>query len=312
VYYPLFSFGLLKQKSASVWSPQITMSMVLSRTAARILDVIPRERITRLVGRAAERPVPSTVLNPVLGAYIRAFDVNLDEAVVPQDGFASFNDFFTRKLRDGVHAIDQNPDAIVSPSDGRLDDVGPIDGNSHFLVKGQPYTSEELLGSSEEARWFEGGKYGVVYLSPRDYHRVHSPVTGTVRRVRHLPGALYPVNSIGIRHVPRLFARNERVVVYVDTERFGTVAVVFVGAFIVGKISLYFDAPKRPPHGGSPVERTYDSSSAPRLARGDEMGAFLLGSTVVLLLPKSSWRDAPSSPIGPVRMGQPIAWRSAE
>ncbi len=291
------------------------MSLVSSRTAARILHVLPRERITRLVGRVAERPVPRAVLDPLLSAYVRAFKVDLDEAEVPARGFASFNEFFTRRLREGVHSVDPDPDAVVSPADGRLDDAGPVDASSHFVIKGRDYDAAELLGSATDAARYHGGRYAIVYLSPRDYHRVHAPVDGVVRGVRHMPGTLYPVNAIGVEHVPGLFARNERVVVHLDTERFGDVAVVFVGAFIVGRITLTFDAPARPPHGGAPAERLYDPAVAPRFARGDELGAFLLGSTVVLLFQKpreGAWRDEARTPFGPVRMGQPIAWRARE
>ncbi len=287
------------------------MRLVSNRTAARILQTLPRERITRLVGRVAERPVPSAVLDRFLSLYVRAYDVDLSEAVVPEGGFASFNDFFTRRLIDGRRPFDADPDAILSPADGRLDDEGPVDAAARFLLKGQTYDAAELLGSAAEARAFEGGRYAVVYLSPRDYHRVHSPVDGVVRAVRHLPGSLYPVNAIGVEHVPLLFARNERVVVHVDTERFGPVAVVFVGAFIVGKITLAFDGPPRPEHGAAPTERHYATGDAPHLARGDELGAFLLGSTVVLLLPPGPWRDDRRAPSGPVRVGQAIAWRGA-
>lgn len=291
------------------------MTLVSSRTAARILEVLPRERITRLVGRVAERPVPRPLLDPVLAAYVRAFRVDLDEAQVPASGFTSFNDFFTRKLRDGVHSIDRDPLALVSPADGRLDDAGAVDGESRFYIKGREYDATELLGSSEDAARYHGGRYAIVYLSPRDYHRVHSPVDGVVRGVRHMPGTLYPVNSIGVEHVPRLFARNERVVVHVETERFGDVAVVFVGAFIVGRITLTIDAPPRPPHGGAPAERRFELDAAPKLSRGDELGAFLLGSTVVLMLQKPAkgrWSDDRATPFGPVRMGQSIAWLSGE
>ena len=182
-------------------------------------------------------------------------------------------------------------------------------------MKNQRYDAETLLGSREEAGWYEGGRYAVVYLSPRDYHRVHSPVEGRVRRVRHIPGTLYPVNALGVAHVPQLFARNERIVVYIDTEPFGTVAVVFVGAFVVGKITLAFDAPARPPHGGSVAERDYPPTTAPKVARGGDLGAFLLGSTVVMLLPRpktGAWSSDGFNGPSPVRVGQPIAhWSEA-
>lgn len=285
------------------------MRLVSNRTVARILHALPRERITRLVGRVAERPVPAPVLQPFLALYVRAYGVDLSEALVPPGGFTSFNDFFTRRLREGLRSFDRDPNVVLSPADGRLDDEGPISDGARFVVKGQPYDVATLLGDTDEARVFEGGRYAVVYLSPRDYHRVHSPVEGTVRRVRHLPGSLYPVNAIGVEHVPSLFARNERVVVHLDAPRFGPVAVVLVGAFIVGKIALAFEGPARPEHRGPPTERRYTDADAPRLNRGDELGAFLLGSTVVLLLPPGPWREDLRAPKGSVRVGQPIAWR---
>ena len=289
------------------------MPPVTSRTAAKILHVLPRERITRLVGRVAMAHVPKFLLDPVLGVYSRAYAVNLDEAVVPPEGFASFNEFCTRRLREGVHVIDDRPDVIVSPADGRLDDDGPIDRDARFLVKGQTYDVATLLGSAEDAKTYEGGHYAVVYLSPRDYHCVHSPVAGTVRAVRHIPGSLYPVNELGVKHVPLLFARNERVVVSIDTEDFGTVAVVFVGAFVVGQIRLAFDAPPRPPHGGEVAYRAYDPSTAPRVERGSDLGAFLLGSTVVIVLPPAArghWERAALPRPAPVRVGQAVAHRT--
>lgn len=288
------------------------MASASTRTAVQLLRVLPRERITRLVGLLTEAHVPPRLLGPVLRLYTRAYAVNMDEAVVPTQGFRSFNEFFTRKLREGVHEVDPDPHAVVSPADGRLDDAGPVDLQHEFLVKGQKYDVASLLGSEEEARTFAGGQYQVVYLSPRDYHRVHSPVAGRVALVRHIPGTLFPVNAIGVRHVPLLFARNERVVVLVDTEAFGTVAVVLVGAFVVGKISLAFEGPARPPHGGPVVTRRYDPETAPVLAAGGELGAFLLGSTVVVLLPppdartRGRWRDAGPTLPAPVRMGQAL------
>lgn len=288
------------------------MEPVSTRAAVQILRVLPRERITRLVGRFTEAHVPPKLLKPVLSVYGRAYRVAWDEAVVPEAGFTSFNDFFTRKLRDGVHRIDPDPAAVVSPADGRLEDEGPIDAGRTFTIKGQAYDAATLLGSADDAARYAGGRYFIVYLSPRDYHRVHSPVEGRVAFARHLPGTLYPVNQFGVTHVPQLFARNERVVVQVDSA-FGPVAVVLVGAFVVGKISLAFDGPPRPPHGGTPTERRYAPESAPYLARGGELGAFLLGSTVVVLLPPgapTTWQPAQASVARAVRMGEAILRQS--
>jgi phosphatidylserine decarboxylase len=289
------------------------MDSARTRTAARILRFIPRERITRALGHLTEAQLPAAILNPVLRIYTRAYRVDMGEAVTPTEGFGSFNEFFTRRLREGLRPIDADPDAIVSPADGRLDDLGAIDANRAFVVKGQEYTCAELLGSHEDAEAFADGSFAVVYLSPRDYHRVHAPVGGVVRKARHIPGTLFPVNAVGVRHVPLLFARNERVVTLVETEAFGRIAVVMVGAMIVGKISLAFEAPTRPVLGGTAIERFYDGDGVPALAKGAELGAFLLGSTVVILLqrPPRGRYEFPGDVVGTqVRVGQSIARRS--
>jgi phosphatidylserine decarboxylase len=290
------------------------MESATARTAARILRMLPRERLTRALGHLTDARVPPAILNPVLRLYTRAYNVDLSEAVLPSAGFETFNQFFTRRLRNGLRPIDADPNSVVSPADGRLDDAGEIDAEQKFVVKGQEYDAGELLGSKPDARRFAGGSYAIVYLSPRDYHRVHSPVEGSITHVRHVPGTLYPVNAFGVRHVPLLFARNERVVIAVDSVRFGHVAVVMVGAMIVGRITLTFEGPERPAFGGAMIERFYGNGSAPHLAKGDELGAFQLGSTVVLLLePGANSADRIlADVIGThVRVGQAIVQRSA-
>jgi phosphatidylserine decarboxylase len=280
-----------------------------SRAAASLLHLLPRGRITRALGHFTEARVPLPLLRPVLALYARAYDVALGEAVVPSGGFRSFNEFFTRQLRAGIHTIDPDPATVVSPADGRLDDSGPITADRRFTVKGQRYDAAALLDDADAARAYEGGHYFIVYLSPRDYHRVHSPVAGRVRAVRHVPGDLFPVNAMGVRTVPGLFARNERVVVHVDTA-LGPAAVVFVGAFIVGKITLTIDAPARPPLGGEATVRRFDEGAGPTLAKGDELGAFQLGSTVVVLLGPAAhgrWQAAGGAEPTPVRVGDAVA-----
>jgi phosphatidylserine decarboxylase len=289
------------------------MTAATTRTAAQILRVLPRERITRLLGHLGAARLPQPVLRPFLSAYQRAYRVDMHEAVVPDGGFQSFNEFFTRRVHDGVHRVDPREDVVVSPADGRLDDLGPIDDARRFVVKGNDYNAAELLGDEAEAADFAGGHFAVVYLSPRDYHRVHSPVAGRVRRVRHLPGTLYPVNDIGVRHVPRLLSRNERVVVRIESEGLGPVALVFVGAFVVGGIDLAFPGPARPAHGGATAERDY-GDDGPRLARGDEVGLFRVGSTAVVLVPPQSgavWAAADGRAAGPVRMGDAMLQRTS-
>lgn len=288
------------------------MQSPTERTAARLLHLLPRERITRAIGKLTEAHVPKPILDSVLGAYSKAYKVNMDEAVVPDGGYRSFNEFFTRRLRDGARTVDQSDGVMVSPADGRFDDAGAIDERTKFFIKGREYSAESLLASATDAQTFTGGQFAIVYLSPRDYHRVHAPESLEVELVRHIPGVLYPVNDFGVRHVPGLFARNERVVVLGRSPTFGRVAVVFVGAMIVGRINLYIPAPDRPPIGGPVAERAFETAM-PSVVRGDELGSFSLGSTVVMLVERASdsQRDEWSTErLGTaVRMGEAILRR---
>lgn len=271
------------------------MSLV-TFAAAQILRVLPKEQISHVVGRLCEQPLPSLVSSVVSRLYSRAFDVDVSEAVAPHGSYRSFDAFFTRPLRSGVRPIDDA--TITSPSDGRLSAMGPVDDASRIFVKGQPYEVAELLGSEEDAARFIGGQFAVVYLSPRDYHRVHSPVDGQVTNIRAIEGELFPVNAIGEQHIPKLFVRNRRVVINIDSEELGRVALVMVGAVIVGKISVNVLGQGDVPEGSHPV------LPAMPVRQGDELGAFHLGSTCVLLIPsKSAFRVNE----GPVRMGQALS-----
>lgn len=298
--------------SGAVFLAQNLMQSPTERTAARLLHLLPRERITRALGKLTEAHVPRPILDPVLGAYSKAYNVNLDEAVVPDGGFRSFNEFFTRRLREGARSVDAGEGVMVSPADGRLDDAGAIDDETRFFIKGREYSAESLLASATDAQAFSNGQFAIVYLSPRDYHRVHAPEALEIECVRHVPGVLYPVNDFGVRNVPGLFAKNERVVVLGRSPTFGRVAVVFVGAMIVGRINLYIPAPERPPIGGPIAEREFDGAR-PKVARGDELGSFSLGSTVVLLIeraPDGSRDDWSTERLGTaVQMGEAILRR---
>jgi phosphatidylserine decarboxylase len=209
--------------------------------------------------------------------------------------YPSFDAFFTRPLRGGARPI--SGDAVVSPADGKLSDSGVIDPRATITVKGRPYDVAELVGDPAQAAALAGGAFAVIYLSPRDYHRVHSPVDGRLGLVRGIPGDLYPVNSIGEQHVPNLFARNLRVAATIETAAFGPAVVVFVGAMIVGKITVAAIGGSDTPLGvhriAPPVE----------LRRGDELGAFHLGSTVVLLMGKqATFSRRP----GPIQYGESL------
>lgn len=271
-----------------------------SRIAAETLRLLPRKRISRALGRVAAAPAAQRVLARAIDVYVRAYRVDMDEAEVPPGGFRTFDEFFTRKLKPGSRPIEGDEETLISPADGLLEDIGPIESDSILRVKGQEYDVGELLGDPADATRFAGGTFAVVYLSPRDYHRIHAAVDGRVHSVRHIGGTLLPVNRFGVRNYPRLFARNERVAVFQDSEHHGEVATILVGAVGVGRISLAFDPTIMTNVGRGPTTQRYHTSHAPALARGDELGTFHLGSTVVLL----TGPDRPLSPL--VRAGDRV------
>jgi phosphatidylserine decarboxylase len=204
------------------------------------------------------------------------YRVNLSEAADKSQPYRSFDAFFTRELKPGTRRI--SDDVVVSPADGSIEAVGPIDKGCRIFVKGRPYDVAELISDPKDAARFSGGSFTVVYLSPRDYHRVHSPVDGRIALVRGIPGDLYPVNPIGERHFPRLLVRNHRVAVAIDTSGLGRVYVVMVGAVIVGRISVKVIPEPSVPPGDHPFDPPCP------VERGEELGVFHLGSTAVLLV----------------------------
>jgi phosphatidylserine decarboxylase len=279
---------------------------VPSIVAATSLRALPRKRLSRWLGQLSRVAAPEQVLTPLMRAYCRAYGVELEDCVVPEEGFATFDEFFTRRLKPGTRPIDPDPGVLVSPADGRLEDAGPIDRGASIAVKGKRYRISELLADDAAGRELEGGSFAVVYLSPRDYHRVHAPVSGPVTAVRHVPGTLFPVNAIGVKHVPNLLARNERVVVHQRSPEHGHVVTVLVGAVGVGRISLSFDDSVLTNDGRPGGLKVY-GERAPVLARGDELGVFHLGSTVVLLTDPRHAVTFRAGADAHVRMGDGIA-----
>jgi phosphatidylserine decarboxylase len=276
----------------------------LERIAA---SAVSSPLLSRLVGRLADLRLPRPLLVPLIRAYARTYGVDFGDAALPPAAYPSFSAFFTRRLRDGARPIDATAGAVVAPSDSRLVSIGrvPEDGRLE-QVKGASYTLAALLGSSGEAEAFGGGTQATLYLSPSMYHRVHCPVDGRVVGWRHLPGRLYPVNALGLRSVPGLFTRNERVVVRLDSDEHGKVAVVLVGAANVGRIRLAFSELVANRGGGGGL---FAPPAPIALRRGDELGVFDLGSTVVLLLADARLEPA-FQPGALVRVGQAL-WRRA-
>jgi len=272
--------------------------------AGLYLRILSHPALSRLCGRGADARIPGPLLRAAIAAYVRLYGVDLAEAVDPVTSFRTFDEFFTRRLRSGARTIDPRADVIASPCDARIYGCGrvPEDGRLE-QIKGRTYALEDLLGDARWAETFRGGFQATLYLSPAMYHRVHWPAHGRVVRWRRIPGRLYPVNALAVRHVDRLFAVNRRVVIHLDGEGFGPIALVMVGATNVGRIELAFDGPCAGEDGG-----VYDPKAAIAARRGDELGAFHLGSTVVLLAadPRLAWTGPTAGDL--VKMGQAL-WR---
>jgi len=275
---------------------------VLERLAVAAVSWPPLSRVT---GRLADLRVPRTLLVPLIHGYARLYGADLAEAARPPGAYESFNAFFTRRLRDGARPIDGTPGVVVSPSDSRLSAIGRVAASGRIeQVKGEGYALEGLLGSAEDARRLAGAVHATLYLSPAMYHRVHAPVDGRIVAWHYLPGRLYPVNAMGVRAVPGLLARNERVSVLIETEAHGLVAVVLVGAANVGRIGLAFA--ELATNSGQAAGRREPREPIP-IRRGEELGVFNLGSTVVLLVADAGLAEAARAG-GLVRVGQPL-WR---
>ncbi len=266
---------------------------------------LPKQLLTRLAGLLADAR-----LGPVTRHFIRRFvaryRVDMSEAAEPRiEAYPRFNDFFTRALRPGARQQADVP--FTCPVDGAISQFGPIEAGQVFQAKGHSYSSAALLGGDEAlARPFDGGHFATIYLSPRDYHRIHMPCEGSLTRMIHVPGDLYSVNPLTARHVPGLFARNERVVCLFDTPH-GPLALVLVGATIVGSMATVWHGVVNPPRPGHLRQWRYEPGSI-HLRQGQEMGRFLLGSTVVMLFPKNVVTFTPDwAPERPVRLGEAMA-----
>lgn len=249
--------------------------------------ILPHHLLSRMTGFLADLRQPIWLKDWVIGQFIRYFGVDMVEAKEPDyRAYASFNEFFTRPLREGVRPIAD--EAIVCPADGVISQLGAITEGLLLQAKGRYFSTEELLGGDEErAAQFDGGRFATIYLSPRDYHRVHMPVSGRLTATTYIPGQLFSVNGVTAQNVDRLFARNERLVCYFDTA-FGPVAVILVGAMVVAGIETVWSGRVAPPP-RKPATVDYVSLPQPvELAKGDEMGRFVLGSTVILLFPEGS------------------------
>lgn len=272
--------------------------------------LLPQHAISRLVLRLTRCRV-GWFKNALMKWFIKRFQVDMTEAAQPDyRQFEYFNAFFTRELKSGARPLAQGQDVIVCPVDGAVSQVGGIHADTIFQAKGHDYTATALLGGDAElARQFSNGRFATLYLSPRDYHRIHMPVAGTLRQMVYVPGRLFSVNPKTVRCIPGLFARNERVVAVFDTE-FGAMAMVLVGAINVACIETVWQGVVTPPHRSEVQGWAYQEQQAITLSKGAEMGRFNMGSTVICLFANDGLQFDPMiAPGAAIRLGQRLASR---
>lgn len=266
----------------------------------------------RLLSSAARRLAYSTspaVKQRLIDLVVDRFNVNLAEAAQPDPrAYPTFNAFFTRALREGARTAHADPNMLVMPADGHISQCGPIEAGRIFQAKGHHFTASQLLGDDASAAPFEHGRYATVYLSPRDYHRVHMPWTGTLRETVHIPGRLFSVGTDAVANVRGLFARNERLVCHFDTD-FGPMACVMVGAMLVSGVETVWSGVEIPEYATEVTRKDWRGQNI-TLKRFEEMARFNYGSTVIVLIPPGVAELMPELHAeSPVRLGQALARR---
>jgi phosphatidylserine decarboxylase len=271
-----------------------------------LTQVLPHRLLSSLARRLAYSRHPRTRAW-LIDTVTRKFGVDLGEALEPDPrAYDSFNAFFTRALKPGARTPDPDPRALLMPADGRISQCGAIRQGSIFQAKGQSFTAAELVADADAAAPFADGLFATVYLSPKDYHRVHMPWNGRLRETLHVPGRLFSVGPAAVREVPRLFARTERLVCHFDCD-FGPMAMVMVGALLVSGVETVWSGIEIPRYGREVVSRDYRGQHI-ALARFAEMARFNYGSTVIVLLPPGVAELAPGlGAESPVRLGQRLA-----
>ncbi|MED6316257.1 MULTISPECIES: archaetidylserine decarboxylase [Psychrobacter] len=247
-------------------------------------QLVPQQKLSKVAGRLAASRHPY-VKRTFIRGFAKAYNISLDEYERQSlNAYESFNDFFTRELKEDARTIDTTANGIVSPADGIISQLGQIKDHKMLQAKGRHYDVGQLLADSEDGRYFADGSFATIYLAPSNYHRVHMPFAGTLTKTRYVPGTLFSVNNTTAANVPDLFARNERLVCMFDT-KYGKAAVVMVGAMIVAGIETVATGK---------ITRTDDIQEADhdmQFAAGEELGRFYLGSTAIVVLPKAAKAD---------------------
>lgn len=257
------------------------MRVLHSGTMLTLLKFLPRRLLSRVVGILAGLTAPQFLIKPIMSWFVKKYQINMDEAEKTFDEYKSLNQLFTRRLKAGIRPISSS--YFVHPADSRITQFGRIENDTLIQAKGLHYKLSEFLGSPEKAQKYEGGVFIVYYLCPTDYHRVHAAVEGTLKEIKKLGLDLWPVNDQSVATIPSLFIANERVVVTINSQ-LGPVETVFVGATNVGSIEIY--------------KKVSDF-----IQKGEELGVFQMGSTVVMIYPKSAKIELKSLQSGPVKIG---------
>ena len=276
----------------------------MSKAFIGLQHALPHHAVSRLAGRFAGSET-CWLKDRLISRFIDAYDVDMSEAARPVEAYASFNDFFTRELNEGARPLADAGKYVLSPADGAVSQIGRIEDGRIIQAKGRDFTTTQLLGGDADlARRYDGGSFATIYLSPKDYHRVHMPAAGELLGTVYVPGDLFSVNTVTAGNVDDLFARNERLACLFDGPR-GSFASVMVGAMIVAGIETVWGG-REEAHARRVRSRTFEDGER-IFAAGDEMGRFFLGSTVVLLFEpgRAEW-DAALRPGEAVRMGAAI------
>ncbi|WP_114701851.1 archaetidylserine decarboxylase [Psychrobacter proteolyticus] len=270
-------------------------------------QLVPQQKLSKVAGRLAASRHPY-VKRTFIRSFAKAYNISLDEYERQSlNAYESFNDFFTRELKEDARTIDATVNGIVSPADGIISQLGQIEDHKLLQAKGRHYDVGQLLADSEDGSYFADGSFATIYLAPSNYHRVHMPFTGTLTKTRYVPGTLFSVNNTTAANVPDLFARNERLVCMFDT-KYGKAAVVMVGAMIVAGIETVATGK---------IARTddiFESDHDMQFAAGEELGRFYLGSTAIVVLPKAAKADWLGSmqANSVVQMGQLLGMANAQ
>lgn len=281
------------------------MSKIFERILAGLQYILPQHFLSRIV-YALMRCEVIWLKNGLIYLISRIAGINISEAKSPDPAdYASFNSWFTRELKPGVRVFDSDPLAFLSPCDGRVSETGLLVKDRILQAKGKDYSLEDLLANDPVCSELQNGYFSTIYLSPKDYHRIHMPLSGRLQRMIHVPGRLFSVAPYTARQVPRLFARNERVIAIFDTDS-GPLVMVLVGAMLVSSTETVWAGEVTPNKNKNVSVKTYEDENI-HLAKGDEMGRFNMGSTVILLMPADTVKGLQAIGAGDaVKVGQKV------